>query len=294
MKIVTMLKTGTPTLSYEVFPPTCATANERIMAAARAIAGLQPDFMSVTCSPAGPASNTAAVASEIQNGYGIPAIAHLTCSGLDEAGLRAQIALLRDRGIENVLALRGDIQKGREGESDSWRFRHAVELVRILKSETGFCVGAACYPEAHPESACMREDLDYLKEKVAAGCDFLATQMFFDNNLFYSYVCKLREAGIDVPVVAGIMPVTNAKSVVRIAKISGTQFTPRFRAIIDKFGDSPEAMKQAGIAYATDQIIDLYANGVSAVHVYTMNKPDVAAKIRENLSEIVPIVRIAG
>ena len=165
-------------------------------------------------------------------------------------------------------------------------YRYASQLIREIKEFGDFCIGAACYPEGHVESANKSVDMDYLKEKVEAGCDFVTTQMFFDNSILYSYLYRIREKGITVPVIAGIMPVTNARQISRITGMSGTYLPSRFKSIVDRFGDNPAAMKEAGIAYATEQIIDLIANGVNGIHVYSMNKPDVAAKIQDNLREI--------
>lgn len=293
MKIIDQLKTGEPMLSYEVFPPSTSTSYDKVISSAYKIAGMKPDFMSVTCNAGGSTTPlTVDVAADLQDKCGVTTIAHLTCNRSSKEDISSQLSRMKEKGVENVLALRGDIPKGGYDEMKSWTFRYAVDLVRIIKEEGDFCIGSACYPEGHPESDCSKNDIAFLKDKVDAGCDFLTTQMFFDNNLLYSYLYKLRQAGINVPVIAGIMPVTNARSVSRIAKLSGAQFPPRFRAVIDRFGDSPEAMKQAGIAYATDQIIDLYANGVNAIHVYSMNKPDIAAKIRANLASIVPSIEL--
>lgn len=195
---------------------------------------------------------------------------------------------MKNAGIENVMALRGDLTPELEAsDRGTWAYSHAIELVRELKeSGANFCIGGACYPEIHPESVNQKDDILHLKEKVDAGCEFLTTQMFFDNNLLYNFLYKIREAGITVPIIPGIMPITNAKQVERAIKLSGSFMPQRFKSLVDKFGDNPDAMKQAGIAYATDQIIDLYANGIQNVHVYSMNKPNVAAKIQDNLSAI--------
>ena len=195
---------------------------------------------------------------------------------------------LKKAGIQNVMALRGDLTTEMENTDRSkWHYRHAAELVYELKqSGADFCIGGACYPEVHPESENQKDDIKYLKEKVDAGCEFLTTQMFFDNNLLYNFLYKIREAGVTVPVVAGIMPITNANQIERAIKLSGSFMPQRFKSLVDKFGADPDAMKQAGIAYATDQIIDLFANNVTNVHVYSMNKPDVAEKIQSNLSDI--------
>ena len=189
----------------------------------------------------------------------------------------------KQHGIENVLALRGDIPAGGAPEND---YHYAAELVRDIKSQGDFCVGGACYPEGHVEAANKTEDILHLKEKVEAGCEFLTTQMFFDNNILYNFLYRIREKGITVPVIAGIMPVTNVKQIKRITSMSGTYLPERFKAIVDRFGDNPDAMKQAGVIYATEQIVDLIANGVNHIHVYSMNKPEVAAGIQASLSEI--------
>ena len=195
---------------------------------------------------------------------------------------------MKDKGIENVMALRGDLTPElMEVDRSQWHYRHAVDLIRDIKdSGADFCIGGACYPEIHPESASQKEDIRYLKEKVEAGCQFLTTQMFFDNHLLYNFLYKIREAGITVPIIPGVMPITNANQVERAMTLSGSFMPQRFKSLVDRFGSSPAAMKQAGIAYATDQIIDLFANGITNVHVYSMNKPDVAQKIQQNLSDI--------
>ncbi|MDO4487999.1 MAG: methylenetetrahydrofolate reductase, partial [Eubacteriales bacterium] len=223
--------------------------------------------------------------------YGVPTLAHLTCVSSTHETIRERIEAIEAAGLKNIMALRGDIPAEMENEDRSkWDYRYAVDLIRELKDfDKDFCIGAACYPEIHPESKNQSDDIKYLKEKVDAGVDFLTTQMFFDNNLFYNFLYKIREAGITVPVVAGIMPITKANQVERAIKLSGSFMPHRYMSLVDKFGTDENAMKQAGIAYATDQIIDLYANGITNVHVYTMNKPDVAAKIQSNLSDILKL-----
>ena len=190
---------------------------------------------------------------------------------------------IKERGIENILALRGDINPDIPPKED---FRYASDLIEFIKQQGDFDIAGACYPEIHPESPDQKEDIRHLKEKTEAGADFLTTQMIFDNNLFFNFMYKLREAGVTVPVIPGIMPITNANQVERAIKLSGSFMPQRFRSIVDYFGHDPASMKQAGIAYATDQIIDLYANGITNVHVYSMNKPDVAKAIMDNLSDI--------
>ena len=287
MKLNEILKNDALSLSFEVFPPKTDSSFEAVEGAVHEIAALKPAFMSVTYGAGGGTSQyTLEIAKRIKRDHGVPSLAHLTCVSSTRESVRERIDALKNAEIENVMALRGDIPADRQNEDRSrWDYRYAVELVRELKEE-GFCIGGACYPEIHPESANQKEDLLRLKEKVDAGCDFLTTQMFFDNNLLYNFLYKIREAGITVPVVAGIMPITNANQVERAMKLSGSFMPQRFKAIVDKFGNDPASMKQAGIAYATDQIIDLFANNITNVHVYSMNKPEVAAKIQSNLSDI--------
>ena len=290
MRIIDLLNLERPSISFEVFPPKTESNFDSVKEATEEIAKLRPSFMSVTYGAGGGTSKfTLDIAKNIKERYGVPTLAHLTCVSSTKATVRERIEDMRRAGIENVMALRGDVPKEMEGEDRSkWDYTHAVSLVRELKeSGADFCIGGACYPEIHPESENQREDIKYLKEKVDAGCSFLTTQMFFDNNLLYNFLYKIREAGITVPIIPGIMPITNANQVERAVKLSGSFVPQRFKALVDKFGHSPEAMKQAGIAYATDQIIDLFANGILNVHVYSMNKPDVAAKIQDNLSDII-------
>ena len=289
MKIIDLLKKDTLSLSFEVFPPKTDTAFESVKHATEEIAKLHPSFMSVTYGAGGGTSRyTLDIAKNIKANYGVPTLAHLTCVSSTKDTVHARIADIKAAGIQNVMALRGDIPAGLENADRSlWDYKHAIELIRELKeSGADFCIGGACYPEIHPESVNQKEDITYLKEKVEAGCEFLTTQMFFDNNLLYNFLYKIREAGISVPIIPGVMPITNGNQVERAIKLSGSFMPQRFKSLVDKFGTSPAAMKQAGIAYATDQIIDLFANGITNVHVYSMNKPDVAAAIQRNLSDI--------
>ena len=289
MKLTELFASDKLHLSFEVFPPKTDTAFESVKAATEEIAKLRPSFMSVTYGAGGGTSRyTLDIAKNIKESYNVPSLAHLTCVSSTRETVHQRIEDMKAAGIENVMALRGDLTPELQGSDRSgWVYRHAVDLIRELKdSGADFCIGGACYPEVHPESADQTEDIRHLKEKVDAGCDFLTTQMFFDNNLLYNFLYKIREAGITVPVMPGIMPITAGNQVARAIQLSGSFMPRRFVSLVDKFGSNPAAMKQAGIAYATDQIIDLYANGVKNVHVYTMNKPDVARKILENLSEI--------
>ena len=288
MRIIDILEKRNMSLSFEVFPPKKESTFESVVSATEEIAACRPAFMSVTYGAGGGTSRfTLDIAKNIEEKYQVPTLAHLTCVSSDKDTVHQRIREMKERGIENVMALRGDLTPELMGTDPStWAYSHAIQLVRELKESGGFCIGAACYPEVHPDSRNQKEDIAFLKEKVEAGADFLTTQMVFDNNLFFNFLYKLREAGVTVPVLPGIMPITNAKQVERAVKLSGSFMPQRFKSIVDYFGNDPEAMKQAGIAYATDQIIDLYANGVTNVHVYSMNKPDVAKAIMDNLSQI--------
>ena len=289
MKITDILNTRNMSLSFEVFPPKKETSFETVKAATEEIAAYRPSFMSVTYGAGGGTSRfTLDIAKNIKEKFGVPTLAHLTCVSSSKETVHEQINALREAGIKNIMALRGDLTPELEKTDRSkWDYCYAVQLIRELR-ESGdeFCIGAACYPEVHPESKNQKEDILHLKEKVDAGADFLTTQMVFDNNLFFNFMYKLREAGVTVPVIPGIMPITNAAQVERAIKLSGSFMPQRFKSLVDYFGQDPSSMKQAGIAYATAQIIDLYANGVTNVHVYSMNKPDVAKAIKDNLSEI--------
>ncbi len=289
MKLSELFKEEKLSLSFEVFPPKTDTSFESVKHATEEIAKLKPAFMSVTYGAGGGTSKyTLEIAKNIKQRYDVSTLAHLTCVSSTKETVKNMIDAIKAAGIKNVMALRGDIPQERENEDRSnWDYRYAIDLVRELKeADPDFCIGGACYPEVHPESINQKEDIKRLKEKVDAGCDFLTTQMFFDNNLLYNFLYKIRESGITVPVIAGIMPITNANQVERAINLSGSFMPQRFKSIVDKFGTDPSAMMQAGIAYATDQIIDLYANNIMNVHVYSMNKPEVAQKIQSNLSNI--------
>ncbi len=293
MKITDVLSANlvsdTLTISFEVFPPKTESSFDSVKNATAEIARLRPAFMSVTYGAGGGTSQyTLDIARSIDALYGVPSIAHLTCVSSNKETVAQKIREIREAGIENIMALRGDIpQSMLQDDRSAWAYSHAVELVREIRAaDPNLCIGGACYPEIHPESKDQKDDILHLKEKVDAGCGFLTTQMFFDNNLFYSFLYKIREAGITVPVLPGIMPITSANQVSRAIQLSGSFMPQRFKSLVDKFGSAPEAMQQAGIVYATDQIIDLFANGIHHVHVYSMNKPAVAARIMDNLSSI--------
>lgn len=284
MKVIDIIRGNKPSLSFEVFPPKTHDNFENVMASATAIAALSPSYMSVTYGAGGTtAAYTAEIASALLAKKVTP-VAHLTCVSASRDSIRERLSDLKARGIENILALRGDLPAGME--ATDLTYRYASALTEEIRDFGGFCIGGACYPENHPESASNAADLEGLRRKVDSGCEYLTTQMFFDNDILYNFLYRLLRAGINVPVVAGIMPVTNAAQIKRICSISRSALPQRFLRIVDRFGDNPAAMMQAGIAFATEQIIDLYANGITAVHVYSMNKPEVAAAIQKNLSEI--------
>ncbi len=285
MKISELLKQDKVTLSFEVFPPKKIDDYSKVEQAAKEIASLHPDFMSITYGAGGGTSQyTVDLARDIRQKYGTEVLGHLTCVSSTREHVAHMIEEFKSEGIENIMALRGDIPK--EGRT-VFDYHYASELIREIRKSGDFCIGGACYPEGHIECEHKKEDILHLKEKVEAGCDFLTTQMFFDNNILYNFLYRIREAGINVPVLAGIMPITNKKQLARSVQMSGTNVPERFRAIVDHFGEDPQAMKQAGIIYASEQIIDLIANGVKHIHVYSMNKPEVAKAIQDNLAHIV-------
>ncbi len=287
MKIKDILKETAPHISFEVFPPKTDAGFESVLAATDRIAALKPSYISVTYGAGGGTSkNTVNIASHIKDDLGVTSLAHLTCVSSTREHVQEVIRQLKEKEIENVLALRGDIPKNSEFPLPD-QYKYASELVKEMKEQGDFCIGAACYPEGHVDAEFKRDDINNLKIKVDCGVDFLTTQMFFENSIFYNFLYKIREKGIMVPVLPGIMPVTHKSQVERICNMSGTVLPQRFLDVVERFGDNPKAMRQAGIAYATDQIIDLFANGINHVHIYSMNKPEVAEAIMNNLSEIV-------
>ncbi|MEH2948093.1 methylenetetrahydrofolate reductase [NAD(P)H] [Lachnospiraceae bacterium 56-18] len=289
MKIRDILKNEKPHISFEVFPPKTDAGYDSVLAATEKIAALRPSFISVTYGAGGGTSkNTVSIASHIKDDFGVTSLAHLTCVSSTKDEVHKVIEQLKEKGIRNILALRGDIPAESEFPLPN-HYRYASELIEDIRRQGDFCIGAACYPEGHVETEHKKDDIRNLKHKVDCGVDFLTTQMFFDNNILYNFLYRIREKGITIPVLPGIMPVTNKKQIARIGGMSGTALPERFRAIVDRFGDNQGAMQQAGIAYATDQIIDLIANGVNHIHVYSMNKPEVAEAIMNNLSEILEL-----
>lgn len=285
MKITEIINGSRPSLSFEVFPPKTTDKFKSVLGATLEIAELSPSYMSVTYGAGGGTSKYTAEIAERLMAKGVTPLSHLSCISSTKEEIRALLCDLKARGIENILALRGDIPK--DTERPPMEYKYASELIEEIVRFGGFTIGGACYPEGHPESENGERDIESLRIKAECGCEFFTTQMFFDNNIIYNFMYRLMKHGVDVPVIPGIMPVTSAQQIKRIMSISGGALPQRFVRLVDRYGDSPLAMKQAGIAYATEQIIDLYANGFNAVHVYSMNKPDVAAKIKENISEII-------
>ena len=283
MKISDIIASKEITVSLEIFPPKQGTELEHSRKLVAEMATLSPDFISVTYGAAGTTARfTAELAEEVER-CGIASLAHVTCVSTDEDTLDNYLASLKANGIENILALRGDMPDGREPKKV---YAHASDLATAIKQKGDFCIGGACYPEGHPEASSVSADIDALKIKAESGCEFFTTQMFFYNDIMYSFLSKFQRKGINIPVIAGIMPITNARQLGRSVALSGTTVPRRFREIVERFGDKPTAMRQAGTAFATEQIIDLIANGVNNIHIYAMNKPDVAAEILSNISEI--------
>ena len=289
MKITEILKQNRRTISFEVFPPKTESAFDSIRSATEEIASLRPAFMSVTYGAGGGTSRyTVDIAKNIENLYSVPTLAHLTCVSSARVTVLQRISDMRSAGIENVMALRGDIPADMQGlDRSGWDYRHATDLIReIRESGGGFCIGGACYPEIHPESPDRATDLAFLKAKQEAGCDFLTTQMFFDNDLYYRFVDMAGRSGVELPIIPGIMPITRQSQVQRAISLSHSYMPKEFLALVDKFGSDDNAMTEAGIEYATRQMIDLYESGVGNIHVYSMNKPLVAKSILNNLSGV--------
>lgn len=286
MKVSEILKSEKVTISCEMFPPKKGSLLENYKETAAKMAALKPSYLSCTYGATGGTSDFTVEIADTINACGVPAIAHLTCASSTKEKVQSVIGELKERKIKNILALRGDIPQDADFPLPN-QYKHAVELIQEIQASGGdFCIGGACYPEGHPEAANMEDDLIHLKEKVDAGCEYLTSQLFFDNNIFYSFMYKALKKGIEVPVVPGIMPITSASQLNRVGTLSGHAVPVKFLTIVDRFGEDPKAMKQAGIAYATEQIIDLIANGFPHIHIYSMNKPDVAGAIMDNLSDI--------
>ncbi|HYE81320.1 MAG TPA: methylenetetrahydrofolate reductase [NAD(P)H] [Clostridia bacterium] len=287
MKIKELYK-NKPVISLEIFPPKPEASINTVLDTIDALSDLRPGFISVTYGAGGSSkAHTVKIADLIKNKYHIEALAHLTCIGSTKSDIECILEELKESNIENIMALRGDFPNGEDPASlDKSEYRYAKDLITHLKEDGSFCIGAACYPEGHIECRDSIADLRHLKQKAECGADFLITQLFFDNNLFYSFLEKLDILGVSLPVSAGIMPVINKKQIERITNLCGATLPAKFRRILDKYGDNPEALKEAGIAYAAEQIIDLLSYGADGIHLYTMNRPEVARKIVSHISNI--------
>ncbi len=272
--------------SFEIFPPKKSSSIATIYDTLEELSDLRPDFISVTYGAGGNAADTSTceIASVIKNRYNITALAHLTCINSRKEDVDTILTALQQENITNILALRGDINPARPKQND---FRYASELIAYIKEKGDFSIGGACYPEGHLEAADSISDIRFLRQKVDAGADHLISQLFFDNTLFYSFIEKAKIAGIKVPIQAGIMPVVNKKQIERMISLCGVSLPAKFAKTMQRFEHNSEALRDAGIAYAVNQIIDLVANGVDGIHLYTMNNPYIARKIVGSVKNII-------
>lgn len=271
-------------ISFEVFPPKTDSAFDSIEWSVRKLAAFNPDFMSVTYGAGGGTSQyTTKIASLIKNRLDTTALAHLTCASTPIDTINQILDTLKENHIDNVLAMRGDIPQGFEKPQGEY-YNYAYELVKHIKEYGYFDIGGACYPECHPECDTLEKDIENLKNKVDCGVDFLITQLFYDNDTFYSFLEKVRKKGIYAPVFAGIMPITNIKQIDRIIGLSGTKLPDEVKAFLDKYSDNPEDLEKAGLEFAINQINDLLSNGVNGIHIYTMNKPYVARTVLKGIN----------
>ncbi|MFA9462988.1 MAG: methylenetetrahydrofolate reductase [NAD(P)H] [Velocimicrobium sp.] len=277
-----------PVLSLEVFPPKKDSDIGSIYRALDALKELHPDFISVTYGAGGSTSKkTIEIASYVQNTCNIQAVAHLTCADLDASSLQNFLDELKYHKVKNILALRGDIPKDMSEETFNQRiFTHASDLASHIRKNPFGSIGGACYPEIHPEAISATDDILNLKKKVDNGIDFLITQLFFDNSIFYQFLENVRKAGITVPISAGIMPITSASQIRRIVELSGSQVPTKLSHLVSKYADSQEDMKKAGLEFATKQIEDLLSHQVDGIHLYTMNKVDISQTIFKNIGRI--------
>lgn len=285
MKITEIIKGSKPSLSFEVFPPKTTDKYESVSYAVKEMALLNPSYMSVTYGAGGGTSDyTSKIAQEVQS-YGVTSLAHLSCISSTKEKVYNELTKLSELGIQNILALRGDIPAN--FNKDNLEFHYAYELIDEIKKHGDFCIGGACYPECHPESPSQDKDLEFLKVKVDHGCDFLTTQMFFDNEKFYSFIEKLAKMGINTSVVAGIMPITSISQLERIVYLSGNALPNSFMKIVNKYENDSVSFRNASIDFTIKQARNIYSNGFNAVHIYSMNKPDVAKEIQNNLWDVI-------
>ncbi|HSN58024.1 MAG TPA: methylenetetrahydrofolate reductase [NAD(P)H] [Clostridiaceae bacterium] len=285
MKLSKLFKEKKVVYSFEIFPPKLTSPIKTVFDTIDELSTLAPDYISVTYGAGGNLSNdrTTELASLVKNKYGIEALAHLTCIGSTRSTIDTIVKGLRENGVENLLALRGDVPVEKFTPGD---FKYANELIAYLKQTSGMGISAACYPEGHTESRSMKHEMDILKLKADAGAEHFTTQLFFDNNHYYEYINKAEQKNIKVPIQAGIMPVTNRKQIERTISMCGAAIPKKFLRIMDRYGHDPVALREAGIAFALDQIVDLISSGAPGVHLYTMNNPYVARKITENIAYI--------
>ncbi|MBR0600415.1 methylenetetrahydrofolate reductase [NAD(P)H] [Sinanaerobacter chloroacetimidivorans] len=288
MKIKDIFETKKTVISLEVFPPKIDSPVETIFKTLDQLKDINPDFISVTYGAGGKAKDrTVEIASKIKNEYHIESLAHLTCISATKKQIKESFEEMRVNNIENILAMRGDIPEDPDFDfPNPLQYEHASDLIKEVKAEGDFSIGAACYPEGHVDCESKVKDVKYLKQKVEMGAEFLITQLFFDNELFYRFMDEIDLAGINLPVSAGILPVLNKNQIIRITKLAGCAIPPKFQRILNRYEDNPEALKEAGEAYAIEQIIDLMAWGVRGIHLYTMNKPDTAKRIIGNIENI--------
>lgn len=284
MKISELFKTKRVVYSFEVFPPKKTSSVETVYQTLDALTDLKPDYISVTYGAGGDGSDkTCELATHIKKTHGIEPLAHITCINSSKPEVLNVLEEFKRNGIENVLALRGDRLPDSPIKSD---FQYASDLVAFIRSHCDFDIAGACYPEGHPDCDTLEEDIEHLKHKVDMGVSHLNSQLFFDNEDFYRFIELIRKKGISVPVQAGIMPVTNARQIERMVSMTGAKLPGKFSRIMARYGHNPQALRDAGIAYATEQIIDLIASGVDGIHLYTMNQPYVARQISANIASL--------
>ncbi len=284
MRITEKLMVKDQLISFEVFPPKTDSAFESIEWSVRELSAWNPDFMSVTYGAGGGTSQyTTKIASLIKNRLDTTALAHLTCASTPKNKINEILDTLKENNIDNVLAMRGDIPVGFQKPEGEY-YTYAYELVERIKEYGYFDIGGACYPECHPECDSLDKDIDHLKTKVDCGVDFLITQLFYDNDVFYSFIDKVRKKGIYAPVFAGIMPITNIKQIDRIISLSGTKLPDEVTEFLEKYKERPEDLEKAGLQFAIKQINDLLVNGVNGIHIYTMNKPYVARTVLKGIT----------
>ncbi len=288
MSIKNKLEKRKPSISFEIFPPKKNYPVDTIYKTIDDLRDLNPDFISVTYGAGGSTKDrTVDIASYIENKYDLSALAHLTCLTETKEEIDNILKVLDNNGVSNILALRGDYPKDyKVDQVGDNHYRYVKDLISHIKEEYNFSIGAACYPEKHPESNSLKQDLVYLKEKVDAGTDFLVTQLFFDNEIFYKFKEETEKLNINVPIIAGILPVLKTNQVKRILQLTDCHFPKKFTRIIEKYEHNPDALKEAGIAYAVEQIIDLLSSGIDGIHIYTMNNPENTRKILSSLSNI--------